>query len=97
MVEVNTTELLDQMVHPADLIHFSDLIDLVDDGGESVLALLGREVVELLGLVPQEGLVVVVVIVLAHVVLVFVMTAEILEPIVMSESRNTFPCIANNC
>ena len=56
-----------------------DLINLVHDGRESVLTLLGREVVELLGLVAQERLVVVVIVVFAHVVLVFVMTAKIME------------------
>ena len=41
-----------------------------------MLTFLGREVVELFGLVAQERLVVVVVIVIPYVVLVFVMTAN---------------------
>ena len=55
---------------------FSDLIDFVHDGGEPVLTFLGREVVELFGLVAQERFVIVVVVVIPNVVLVFVMTVK---------------------
>ena len=58
---------------------FSDLIDFVHDGGEPVLTFLGREVVELFGLVAQERFVVVVVVVIPNVVLVFVMTEKFKE------------------
>lgn len=54
-----------------------------------MLTLLGREVVELLRLVAQERLVVVVVVVFAQVVLVLVMTANVMESIVSTESRNS--------
>ena len=51
------------------------LVNLVHDERQSVLTLFRSEVVELLCLVAQEGLVVVVVVVLARVILVFVMAA----------------------
>ena len=55
-----------------------------------MLTLLGREVVELLRLVAQERLVVVVVVVFAQVVLVLMMTADVMESIVSTESRNIY-------